>query len=223
MTSGDCVARKASADDPLRCAVLISGSGSGMEKLIHHQQSNSLCCHQTVIVISDKSSAAGLGKADTLGINNLAIELPDIDDASQRRLSHENLIGQAIEESGAELVILSGYMRILTPSFVNRWAPNLVNIHPSLLPHFPGADAHGAVIASDVEVSGCTVHFVDSGVDSGAIIAQCRVPRLPDDDVKSLAARVQVEEHIIYPQIIDAIAAGRISLEDNKVTIDDVL
>ncbi len=223
MTSGGCVARKASADDPLRCAVLISGSGSGMEKLILHQQSNSLCCHQTVIVISDKSSAAGLGKADTLGINNLAIELPDIEDASQRRLNHENLISQAIEESGAELVILSGYMRILTPSFVNRWAPNLVNIHPSLLPHFPGADAHGGVIASDVEVSGCTVHFVDDGVDSGAIIAQCRVPRLPDDDVKSLAARVQVEEHIIYPRIIDAIAAGRVSLKDNKVTIADVL
>jgi len=223
MTRGDCVARKASADDPLRCAVLISGSGSGMEKLIHHQQSNSPCSHQTVIVISDKKSAAGLGKAEALGINNLAIELPDIDDAGQRRLNHEDLIGQAIEESGAELVILSGYMRILTPSFVDRWAPNIVNIHPSLLPHFPGADAHGDVIASDVEVSGCTVHFVDSGVDSGAIIAQCRVPRLPDDDVKSLAARVQVEEHIIYPQIIDAIAQGRVFLENNKVTIDDVL
>ena len=143
MTSGDCVARKASAADPLRCAVLISGSGSGMEKLILHQQLNSLCCHQTVLVISDKSSAAGLGKADTLGINNLAIELPDIADTIQRRSNHESLISQAIEESGAELVILSGYMRILSPSFVNRWAPNLVNIHPSLLPHFPGADAHG--------------------------------------------------------------------------------
>ena len=194
-----------------------------MEKLIHHQQSNSPCSHQTVIVISDKKSAAGLGKAEALGINNLAIELPDIDDAGQRRLNHEDLIGQAIEESGAELVILSGYMRILTPSFVDRWAPNIVNIHPSLLPHFPGADAHGDVIASDVEVSGCTVHFVDSGVDSGSIIAQRRVPRLPDDDVKSLAARVQVEEHIIYPQIIDAIAQGRVFLENNKVTIDDVL
>jgi len=223
MTSGDCVARKASAEDPLRCAVLISGSGSGMEKLILHQQSNSLCYHQTVIVISDKLSAAGLGKAKALGIDNLAVELPDINDTGQRRLNHETLISQAIEESGAELVILSGYMRILTPSFVDRWAPNLVNIHPSLLPHFPGADAHGDVIASDVKVSGCTVHFVDSGVDSGAIIAQCRVPRLPDDDAKSLAARVQVEEHLIYPQIIDAIAQGRVFLNGNKVTIDDVV
>jgi len=223
MTSGDCVARKASAEDPLRCAVLISGSGSGMEKLILHQQSNSLCYHQTVIVISDKLSAAGLGKAKALGIDNLAVELPDINDTGQRRLNHETLISQAIEESGAELVILSGYMRILTPSFVDRWAPNLVNIHPSLLPHFPGADAHGDVIASDVEVSGCTVHFVDSGVDSGAIIAQCRVPRLPDDDAKSLAARVQVEEHLIYPQIIDVIAQGRLFLDGNKVTIDDVV
>lgn len=220
MTSGVCVARKASADDPLRCAVLISGSGSGMEKLILHQQSNTHCCHQTVVVISDKKSAAGLAKAETLGINNLAIELPKIEDASQRRLSHENLIAQAIEESGAELVILSGYMRILTASFVDKWAPNLVNIHPSLLPHFPGADAHGDVIASNVEVSGCTVHFVDTGVDSGAIIAQCRVPRFSDDDVNSLALRVRVAEHRIYPRVIDAIAQGRVIVEGGVVTVD---
>ena len=220
MTSGDCVARKASADDPLRCAVLISGTGSGMEKLTLHQKSNSQCCHQTVIVISDKTSATGLGKADDLGINNVAIILPDVEDANQRRLSHESLITQAIEESGAEIVILSGYMRILTPSFVERWSPNLVNIHPSLLPHFPGADAHGDVIASDVEVSGCTVHFVDTGVDSGAIITQCRVPRLPDDDVASLSLRVRVEEHRIYPRVIDAIAEGRVFIEGDKVTVD---
>ena len=220
MTSGDCVARKASADDPLRCAVLISGTGSGMEKLILHQKSNSQCCHQTVIVISDKTSATGLGKADDLGINNVAIILHDVEDANQRILSHESLITQAIEESGAEIVILSGYMRILTPSFVERWSPNLVNIHPSLLPHFPGADAHGDVIASDVEVSGCTVHFVDTGVDSGAIITQCRVPRLPDDDVASLSLRVRVEEHRIYPRVIDAIAEGRVFIEGDKVTVD---
>ena len=220
MTSGVCVARKASADDPLRCAVLISGSGSGMEKLILHQQSNTLHCHQTVVVISDKKSAAGLAKAEILGINNLAIELPEIEDAARRRLSHESLISQAIEESGAELVILSGYMRILTASFVDKWAPNLVNIHPSLLPHFPGADAHGQVIASEVEVSGCTVHFVDSAVDSGAIIAQCRVPRFPDDDVSSLALRVRVEEHRIYPRVIDAMAEGRVFVEGGIVTVD---
>jgi phosphoribosylglycinamide formyltransferase-1 len=96
----------------------------------------------------------------------------------------------------------------------------LVNIHPSLLPHFPGADAHEQVIASEVEVSGCTVHFVDSAVDSGAIIAQCRVPRLPDDDVNSLALRVRVEEHRIYPRVIDAIAQGRVYVEGEIVTVD---
>jgi phosphoribosylglycinamide formyltransferase-1 len=220
MTSRVCVARKASADDPLRCAVLISGSGTGMEKLILHQQSNPQCGHQTVIVISDKKSATGLSKADDLGIDNVAIDLPDIEDLAQRRLSHETLINQAIEQSGAELVILSGYMRILTTPFVEKWTPNLVNIHPSLLPHFPGADAHGDVIASTVEVSGCTVHFVDSGVDSGAIIAQCRVPRFPDDDAASLSARVRVEEHRIYPLVIDAIAQGRVFKEGDLVTVD---
>ncbi len=220
MTRGVCVARKASAENPLRCAVLISGSGTGMEKLILHQQSNSQCSNQTVIVISDKKSATGLSKAADLGITNIAIELPDIENAAQRRTSHEELITQAIEKSGAEIVILSGYMRILTASFVDKWSPNLVNIHPSLLPHFPGADAHGDVIASTVEVSGCTVHFVDSGVDSGAIITQCRVPRFSDDDVASLAARVRVEEHRIYPLVIDAIAQGRVFKEGENVTVD---
>ena len=220
MTRGVCVARKASAENPLRCAVLISGSGTGMEKLILHQQSNSQCSHQTVIVISDKKSATGLSKAADLGITNIAIELPDIENAAQRRTSHEELITQAIEKSGAEIVILSGYMRILTASFVDKWSPNLVNIHPSLLPHFPGADAHGDVIASTVEVSGCTVHFVDSGVDSGAIIAQCRVPRFSDDDAASLGARVRVEEHRIYPLVIDAIAQGRVFKEGENVTVD---
>ena len=220
MTRGVCVARKASAENPLRCAVLISGSGTGVEKLILHQQSNSQCGHQTVIVISDKKSATGLSKAADLGITNIAIELPDIENAAQRRTSHEELITQAIEKSGAEIVILSGYMRILTASFVDKWSPNLVNIHPSLLPHFPGADAHGDVIASTVEVSGCTVHFVDSGVDSGAIITQCRVPRFSDDDVASLAARVRVEEHRIYPLVIDAIAQGRVFKEGENVTVD---
>jgi len=191
-----------------------------MEKLILHQQSNPQCGHQTVIVISDKKSATGLSKADDLGIDNVAIDLPDIEDLAQRRLSHETLINQAIEQSGAELVILSGYMRILTTPFVEKWTPNLVNIHPSLLPHFPGADAHGDVIASTVEVSGCTVHFVDSGVDSGAIIAQCRVPRFPDDDAASLSARVRVEEHRIYPLVIDAIAQGRVFKEGDLVTVD---
>jgi len=96
----------------------------------------------------------------------------------------------------------------------------LVNIHPSLLPHFPGADAHEQVIASDVEVSGCTVHFVDTGVDSGTIIAQCRVPRFSDDDVSSLALRVRVEEHRIYPRVIEAIAQGRVFIEVGIVTVD---
>jgi len=220
MTRGGCVARKASAEDPLRCAVLISGSGTGMEKLILHQHSNPQCSHQTVIVISDKKSVAGLSRAENLGIVNVAIELPEIEDTVQRRVSHEELITQAIEQSGAEIVILSGYMRILTAAFVERWSPNLVNIHPSLLPHFPGADAHGDVIASTVEVSGCTVHFVDSGVDSGAIIAQCRVPRFSDDDAASLGARVRVEEHRIYPLVIDAIAQGRVFKEGDLVTVD---
>lgn len=213
------MARKASADEPLRCAILISGTGSWMEKLLSHQQNTVACSHKTVIVISDKADAAGLDKAKNFAIETAAIELSDQQDPRFRREEHEQRITQAIEQSGAELVVLSGYMRILSAGFVDRWAPNLINIHPSLLPAFPGGNAHRDVIASNVEVSGCTVHFVDSGVDSGAIIAQCRVPRLPDDDVVSLGQRVRVEEHIIYPRVIDAIAQGRVFLSDNKVTL----
>ncbi|MEC7179148.1 MAG: phosphoribosylglycinamide formyltransferase, partial [Candidatus Thermoplasmatota archaeon] len=129
----------------------------------------------------------------------------------KRRIAHELEIEQVLFDYEVELVILSGYMRLLSPQFVERWEGKIVNIHPSLLPDFPGAHAHGDVIASGVKKSGCTVHYVDAGMDTGQIIAQCEVDVLPEDTEETLASRIKHFEHILYPMVIDAIASGDFS------------
>ncbi|MBJ63962.1 MAG: phosphoribosylglycinamide formyltransferase [Euryarchaeota archaeon] len=199
--------RVGSIEDPLRLAVLISGSGSGMEALIRHQQDTD-CLHITNVVISDRSSASGLAKAEALGVSAIAVPLPDVEDKHERRLIHESEVLDVLSDFGIELIILSGYMRILTPSFVKPWAGRILNIHPSLLPNFPGAHAHRDVIAAGVKKSGCTVHFVDSGMDTGPIIASEEVVVLPSDNEETLAERVKKKEHLLYPKVIDMISQG---------------
>ena len=195
--------RAGSATSPIRCAILISGSGSGMEAMIRHQQGNIACGHTTVVVISDRSDVQGLEKARALGIESICIPLPSIEDPNNRRLAHEQQIQEILDGRAVELVLLSGYMRLLTPWLIERWAPNLLNIHPSLLPAFPGAHAHRDVLASNVHVTGCTVHRVDEGMDTGEILGQSRVPVFPDDDQASLSQRVKITEHNLYPKIVD--------------------
>ena len=135
--------------------------------------------------------------------------------AEERRREHELRIGQALLEYDVELIVLSGYMRLLTSEFVEAYYPRIINIHPSLLPAFPGADAHTDVLASGVQVSGCTVHVVDGGMDTGTILAQRRVPVFDSDTRSLLAKRIQLEEHRLYPQIIDLICSGhRFDLEN---------
>lgn len=197
--------RKASASSPIRCAILISGSGSGMEAMIRHQQNTPECNHTTVLVISDRNNAKGLERATSLGVEAVCIPLPDTPDSSARRTQHEAFVLEALESKNIELVVLSGYMRLLTPLLINRYAPNLLNIHPSLLPAFPGAHAHRDVLKANVAVSGCTVHRVDEGMDTGVILAQRRVPVFPDDDEFSLGARVRIEEHTLYPYVVDTL------------------
>ena len=201
--------RIGTSDEPLRLAILISGSGSGMEALVQHQQ-KSECLHTTSVVISDRTNASGLSKAEALGVNAIAIPLPDITDRLERRIVHENEVTKALLKSDVEVIILSGYMRILTPSFVKSWAGRILNIHPSLLPDFPGAHAHRDVIAAKATKSGCTVHFVDSGMDTGPIIAQEEVDVLMEDDEESLAEKVKLKEHLLYPMVIDMLSSGKI-------------
>jgi len=201
--------RIGTSGDPLRLAILISGSGSGMEALIRHQQANE-CFHTTSVVISDREGIAGLEKAEALGVTAFAVPLPELTDKTERRLNHEKRISEILSRYDIELIILSGYMRILTPAFVKPWAGRILNIHPSLLPDFPGAHAHRDVIAAKVSKSGCTVHFVDSGMDTGPIIAQEEVDVDPFDDEKSLAEKIKSKEHLLFPAVIDQISLGKI-------------
>lgn len=200
--------RQATPEDPLRLAVLISGSGSGMEALLRHQSMG--CTHKTSVVISNKSGVKGLDRASKHGVPAEVIEVPITPSPQDSRLAHEELLHERLCELDIEAVILSGYMRILSQWFVERWEGRLLNIHPSLLPRYPGAHAHRDVLAAGESISGCTVHFVDTGMDSGRIIAQRKVMVEPDDDEDSLAQRVKQVEHILYPSIIDDFASGRL-------------
>ena len=201
--------RIGSVDNPLRICIMISGSGSGMDALIRYQNERERL-HKTVLVLSDRSDAAGLMKARNFGIKAISVDLPDIENKHERRLEHEKMINQLMHDNQVELIVLSGYMRILTPDFVKPWAGRILNIHPSLLPDFPGAHAHKDVIAAQVTKSGCTVHFVDSGMDTGPIISQAEVEVYPHDTVDTLSQRVKAAEHRIYPLVIDAISSGDI-------------
>jgi len=203
--------RLASVEDPLRIAVLISGGGSGLAALLNYQQEMARP-HHTVLVISDSLDAGGLEHGNKHGIETNGIPLPEIKDKMQRRIFHEELIHKALLASEIELVVLSGYMRILTPNFVRRWKGRLVNIHPSLLPKYPGAHAHRDALADGATISGCTVHLVDEGVDSGIILAQHEVPVLEADTESDLQERIKKVEHTLYPEVLDKLASGEYSV-----------
>tara|TARA_B100001094_G_scaffold282834_1_gene295182 strand:- start:146 stop:775 length:630 start_codon:yes stop_codon:yes gene_type:complete len=194
--------RKGSIKKPLRIAVLISGSGSGLLALLHHQQSNK-SPHSTKLIISDNVNAGGLRHGEDFGISAVAIPLPDFIDKDQQRKIHENLIHDKLIDSDIELVVLSGHMRILTPTFVSKWKGRLINIHPSLLPKYPGAHAHRDALADGAKITGCTVHLVDEGVDTGEIIAQEEVEILDGDTIEKLQQRVKKIEHQLYPKVLD--------------------
>ena len=201
------LSRNGSPSHPIRIAVFFSGSGTGMNALLEHQ-TRSDCVHTTVVCVTDKKDAKGVDFARQYNLP-VIIESVDVNvPREERRREQEMRIEQKLLEYDVDLIVLSGYMRILTPQFVENFYPRIVNIHPSLLPAFPGADAHTDVLASGVLVSGCTVHIVDAGMDTGTTLAQCRVPVFENDTRPHLAKRVQIEEHRIYPKVIDLICSG---------------
>ena len=198
--------RIASLDKPLRLAVLISGSGSGLEALLNYQNTPRL--HDTKLIISDNHNAKGLKYGYKKNINTKIISLPEITDKIEQRILHEELIHIELIKSKIELIVLSGYMRILTPSFVAKWKGRIINIHPSLLPDFPGANAHRDVIKAGVKLSGCTVHLVDSGVDTGMILEQREVEVLPEETIQTLQNKIKKIEHELYPKVLDSLSEG---------------
>ena len=195
--------REISVEEPLNIAILISGSGSGMEALVKHQLSH-VSLHQTALVLSNKKNVKGLERADNHDIPTEVIEIDStLIDKDEQREEHEKRILTKLEEYNIELVILSGYMRILSPFFVSKWSGRLLNIHPSLLPKYPGAHAHRDALNDGAKITGCTVHLVDEGVDSGPILSQASLEILPNDDENSLSDRVKKLEHKLYPETID--------------------
>ena len=188
---------------PRRTAVLISGRGSNLAALVAAARAPAYpAC--VALVLSNDPDAAGLRHADAAGIARAAVDHRRF---GGDRAAHEAELDRLLREAAIELVCLAGYMRVLSPFLVGRWAGRMLNIHPSLLPAFPGRDTHARALAAGVKLHGCTVHHVTEAVDEGPILAQAAVPVLPDDTEARLAARVLAQEHLLYPAAL-AIAAG---------------
>ena len=179
-------------------AVLISGRGSNMRALIEACERPDFPA-RIVLVLSNKPDAAGLEVARAAGLQTAAIDHKAF---GKDHEAHERKVDAAIRASGAQLVCLAGYMRVLTPYLVNAWDGRMLNIHPSLLPAFPGLHTHEAAIAAGATEHGCTVHLVTAGVDEGPILGQARVPVLKSDTPDALAARVLEQEHALYPSVL---------------------
>jgi len=159
---------------------------------------------EIVLVLSDRPEAEGLARAATAGIPAVTLDYRGF---GRDRAAHEAEIDRCLSDAGVELVCLAGYLRRLTPLLVRRWVGRMLNIHPSLLPAFPGLDTHARALAAGVKLHGCTVHLVTETVDDGPILAQAAVPVLPGDTAKELASRVLAQEHKIYPLALEMLAS----------------
>jgi len=180
-----------------RIAILISGRGSNMVALADAIQNGRIRNAQIALVISDQPEAKGLAVAQERGLKTVVIER-----RGRKREEHDREIVSVLLDHQVDLVCLAGYMRVLSPFFVDAFSRRIVNIHPSLLPLFPGLDAQRQALAHGAKVSGCTVHFVDNTLDGGPIIAQRTVPVLENDTVETLSARILEQEHILYPEAV---------------------
>ena len=195
-----------------RVAVLISGRGSNMTALADAVAAGSVPGARIVLVLSDKSQAAGLAAARARGIETAVVER-----RGRTREEHEREIIRELKERGVELVCLAGYMRLLSHCFVGEFRGRLLNIHPSLLPAFPGLDAQRQAVEHGVRVSGCTVHFVDETLDGGPIVTQRTVPVLDTDTPDTLAARILVEEHKAYRDALAFVCSGEYEIVGRRV------
>ena len=204
---------------PLRLAVLISGRGSNMAAIERAIDAGS-CDAQVVSVISDRPDAQGLVDAAARGRRTAVVRMRDY----ASREDWDAALTQTVAEAEPELVVCAGFMRVLGAGFLARFSPHVINVHPALLPLFPGTDGPGLAIAAGVKLSGCSVHVVDGGVDTGPILAQAAVRVLPGDTADSLHSRIQVMEHRLLPSVIHAIARREIELAPsirNKLARDD--
>ncbi|HYG26472.1 MAG TPA: phosphoribosylglycinamide formyltransferase [Caulobacteraceae bacterium] len=188
-----------------KVGVLISGRGSNMVSLVEAAREPD-CPYEVVLVLSDNPDAPGLELARAFGVEAKAIDRRLY---GKDREAHERILDDALREAEVEYVALAGYMRILTPFLVGAWEGRMVNIHPSLLPKYPGLDTHRRAIEAGDAEAGCTVHLVTNDLDCGPVIGQARVPILPGDDEHTLAERVLAEEHKLYPAALAKLVRGQ--------------
>jgi phosphoribosylglycinamide formyltransferase 1 len=200
-------------DNKKRVGILISGRGSNMMALIAAARDPAYPA-EIACVLSNRPEAEGLFKAAGAGVTTRAIDHSGFKDREQ----FEAELDKALRDSGVELVACAGFMRLMTPGFVQRWRDRMLNIHPSLLPAFPGLDTHERAIAAGVRITGCTVHVVRAEMDDGPIVAQAAVPVLDEDTAESLAARVLEAEHKLYPHALALFATGHVHIAGEKAS-----
>lgn len=202
----------------MRIGVLVSGRGSNLGALMQAVAEPDFPA-EIALVVSNRADAGGLKIAAAAGIETAV--LPGREHADRR--SHEAAIHAALRAANVDLVCLAGYMRILTPFFVEKWQGRMINVHPSLLPLFPGLETHRRAIEAGMRLHGCTVHFVTAVMDEGPIIAQAAVPVIDGDDAERLAARVLKAEHRTYPLALRLVASGKVRMEGSRAIFDSGL
>jgi len=203
-----------SAPRKLRLGVLASGSGSNLQAIIDRCADGSIDA-EIVLVLANVPGAGALARAEKAGIATTVIDHRTF----AERADFDGAVVAALQAAGVDLVVLAGFMRLVTAPFIAAFPERIINIHPALLPAFPGLHVQKKALEAGARFSGCTVHFVDGGVDTGPIIIQAVVPILDDDDEASLSARILVQEHRIYPRAIQLLAEGRVRIEGRRVRI----
>ncbi|MFH1136807.1 MAG: phosphoribosylglycinamide formyltransferase [Pseudomonadota bacterium] len=198
----------------IKLGVLVSGGGSNLQSIIDHIEAGNIPA-SIAVVISNQPEAHGLVRAEKHGIENLLVNHRNF----PSRESFDARLVEILREREVDLVVLAGFMRLLSREFLKAFPDRVMNIHPALLPSFPGTHVWGDQIRHGVKFSGCTVHFVDEGMDTGPIIIQAVVPVLDEDDDEALAARILRQEHRIYPQAVKLFAEGRLTVEGRRVKV----
>lgn len=198
----------------MKLGILLSGRGSNFLAIADNIAAGRIPCAEIAVVISNRADAPGIEAAHQRKLNALVIP-----SQGKPREQHDREVVTALKAAGVELVVLAGYMRLLSPWFIHQFPNRIVNIHPALLPAFPGLDAQKQAFEYGVKVSGCTVHFVDEKLDHGAIIVQRTVPVLPDDDEHTLAARILEQEHVAYSEAIRILVGGKLEVEGRRIKI----
>jgi phosphoribosylglycinamide formyltransferase-1 len=197
----------------MRLAVLVSGSGTNLQALLDAEQAGRLAPGAIAVVVSNRPGVPALQRAEAAGKPAVCVDHR----AHAGREAFEDALRGALRAHAVEAVVLAGFMRILGPRLLAAFPHRIVNTHPSLLPAFPGVDAVAQALAHGVKVTGCTVHFVDAGVDTGPIIAQACVPVLDGDDEQILHARIRAQEHALLPEVARMLAAGELLCDGRRV------